>query len=115
MHAVQVQEFGGPEVLGWTETDDLTAGPGEVLLAVEAAGVNRADLLFRSGGYHRGPRLPAVPGLEGAGRIVAVGAGVTEFRTGDRVVAWGATGEPGVLRRPGRGSRGPRIAGPGRG
>jgi NADPH:quinone reductase len=95
MHAAQIQEFGGPEVLGWTETDDLAVGPGEVVLAVEAAGVNRADLLFRSGGYHRGPRLPAVPGLEGAGRIVAVGAGVTEFRPGDRVVAWGATGEPG--------------------
>ena len=40
MHAAQIQEFGGPEVLGWTETDDLTAGPGEVLLAVEAAGVD---------------------------------------------------------------------------
>ena len=95
MHAARIQEFGGPEVLGWTETEDVPTGPSEVLLAVEAAGVNRADLLFRSGGYHRGPRLPAVSGLEGAGRIIAVGVDVTEFRPGDRVVAWGATGEPG--------------------
>ena len=95
MHAARIQEFGGPEVLGWTETDDVPTGPSEVLLAVEAAGVNRADLLFRSGGYHRGPRLPAVPGLEGAGPIIAVGVDVTEFRPGDRVLAWGATGEPG--------------------
>jgi NADPH2:quinone reductase len=64
-------------------------------MEVLAAGVNRADLLFRSGGYHRGPALPAVPGLEGAGRVLAVGDGVSGFSAGDRVLAWGATGDPG--------------------
>jgi NADPH2:quinone reductase len=95
VHVSRIEEFGEPDVLGWIEVDDPVAGPGEVLMAVDAAAVNRADLLFRSGGYHRGPALPAVPGLEGAGRVLAVGSGVDGFAAGDRVLAWGATGEPG--------------------
>jgi NADPH:quinone reductase len=95
MYAARIDGFGDPDVLGWIEVDDPVPGPGEVLLSVDAAGVNRADLLFRSGGYHRGPALPAVPGLEGAGRVLAVGDGVDAVAPGDRVLAWGATGEPG--------------------
>lgn len=95
MRASRIEEFGEPDVLGWTEVADPVAGPGEVLMAVDAAGVNRADLLFRSGGYHRGPALPAVPGLEAAGRVLALGPGVQGLAAGDRVLAWGATGEPG--------------------
>jgi NADPH2:quinone reductase len=95
MHVAQITEFGAPDVLALRDLPDPAAGPGEVLIAVEAAGVNRADVLFRSGGYHRGPALPAVPGLEGAGRITAVGAGVDGFAVGDRVLGWGATGAPG--------------------
>lgn len=95
MHAARIEKFGDPDVLGWVEVDDPVAGSGQVLLAVDAAGVNRADLLFRSGGYHRGPALPAVPGLEAAGRVLAVGEGVDGVAPGDRVLAWGATGEPG--------------------
>lgn len=95
MHAARITEFGEPEVLGWVEVDDPVVAPGEVLMTVAAAGVNRADLLFRCGGYHRGPPLPAVPGLEGAGRVLAVGEGVAGLAPGDRVLSWGATGEPG--------------------
>jgi NADPH2:quinone reductase len=65
---------------------------------VGAAGVNRADLLFRSGRYHSGPALPAVPGSEGAGTVAAVGPGVVDFVVGDRVVGWGALGAPGFYR-----------------
>lgn len=86
MRAAVVREFGGPEVLAWEERPDPEPRSGEVLIAVEAAGVNRADLLFRAGKYHRGPALPAVLGLEAAGTVVG---------TGERVLAWGATGEPG--------------------
>jgi NADPH:quinone reductase len=95
MRAVQIREFGPPDVLALQELPDAAPGPGQVLIAVEAAGVNRADVLFRSGGYHRGPALPAVPGLEAAGRIAAVGQSVDGFVVGDRVLAWGAAGQPG--------------------
>ncbi|MCW2631622.1 MAG: hypothetical protein JWR88_584 [Pseudonocardia sp.] len=95
MHAIQVREFGPPEQLEWTELPDPAPGPGEVLVAVEAAGVNRADVLFRSGGYHRAPPLPAVPGVEGAGTVVQLGSGAHGVAVGDRVAAWGATGAPG--------------------
>ena len=95
MLAVKVENFGDAEVLAVSETADPVADPGEVLVAVEAAGVNRADVLFREGADHRGPALPAVPGLEGAGRVRAVGEGTAGFAVGDRVVAWGAADAPG--------------------
>jgi NADPH:quinone reductase len=95
MFASQVEEFGGPDELRWTEVAEPVAGDGEVVLAVQAAGVNRVDLLFRSGRYHRPTPLPAVPGVEGAGTVLAVGRGVDGIAVGDRVVGWGATGRPG--------------------
>jgi NADPH:quinone reductase len=95
MFVAQVQGFGDPDVLRRTEVDDPTAGPGEIVVAVEAAAVNRLDLLFRTGRYHRAPPLPAVPGVEGAGTVLDVGAGVADVAVGDHVVGWGATGEPG--------------------
>ncbi|MHC1563643.1 quinone oxidoreductase family protein [Actinomycetospora sp. C-140] len=95
MRAIQIAGFGPPESLGLVELPDPEPGRGEVAVAVEAAGVNRLDVLFRSGNYHRGAALPAIPGTEGAGRVVAVGDGVHEFAVGDRVVGWGATGAPG--------------------
>jgi NADPH:quinone reductase len=98
MHAVQVREFGPADRLAWVEVSDPTPGPGEIVVQVAAAGVNRADLLFRSGRYHSGPALPAVPGSEGAGTVVAVGAGVEDLAVGDRVVAWGPLGGPGFYR-----------------
>lgn len=63
------------------------AGPGQVLLGVEAAGVGPWDRLLNDGGWDVGLRPPAALGVEGAGRVLAVGAGVGEFAVGDRVVA----------------------------
>jgi len=95
MHASRVFEFGPPSALRWSEVADPRPGRGEVVVEVAAAGVNRADALFRAGRYHRGPALPATPGLEGAGEVVAVGDGVDGFSAGDRVLGWGAIGDPG--------------------
>ncbi|GAA3595216.1 NAD(P)H-quinone oxidoreductase [Nonomuraea rosea] len=90
MRAVRIDEFGGPEVLVPVQVPDPVAGPGEVLVRVEAAGVNRADVLLRSGSYHRAGRPPLIPGLEAAGTVAAVGAGVTGVVPGQRVAVLGA-------------------------
>ncbi|HEX4250216.1 MAG TPA: zinc-binding dehydrogenase [Pseudonocardia sp.] len=90
-----VRQFGGPEQLRVEQLPDPTPGAGEVLLAVGSAGVNRADVLTRAGQYHRAGRPPLRLGLEGAGTVVAVGAGVTDVVVGQRVVAMGAVNEPG--------------------
>jgi NADPH2:quinone reductase len=85
VRAIQITEAGGPDVLAPTELPDPTAGPGQLLVEVAAAGVNFIDTYQREGIYPM--QLPYVPGLEGAGRVRAVGDGVTEFAVGDRV-AW---------------------------
>ncbi|WP_328395223.1 quinone oxidoreductase [Streptomyces sp. NBC_00390] len=89
MKAVLVREFGAPDVLRAEEAADPRPGPGDVLVAVEAAGVNFIDVYRRSGVYP-GP-LPFVPGAEAAGVVVAVGpatdTGPGPHRIGDRV-AW---------------------------
>jgi NADPH2:quinone reductase len=96
MRAVRITEFGGPEVLVPVELPDPVAGPGQVLVEVAAAGVNRADALLRAGRYHRAGRPPLVPGLEAAGTVRAVGAGVTGIAAGQRVLAMGEAGAPGL-------------------
>jgi len=88
MRAVQITENGGPEVLQPAELPDPEAGPGELLVEVAAAGVNYIDTYQRQGIYKL--ELPIVLGMEGAGRVRAVGEGVTEFAPGDRV-AWAET------------------------
>ena len=98
MRVVQVAEFGPAQNLVLAEEPDPAPGSGQLLVAVEAAGVNRSDLLFRSGRYHSAPPLPAVPGGEGAGTVLAVGPDVTGFAVGDRVLAWGGIGAPGFYR-----------------
>jgi NADPH2:quinone reductase len=85
VRAIQITECGGPEVLIPTELPDPAPGPGELLVDVAVAGVNYIDTYQRQGIYTM--PLPFVPGLEGAGRVREVGAGVTEFAVGDRV-AW---------------------------
>jgi len=87
MRAVVAAEPGGPEVLGVREVDDPHAGPGEVLLEVAAAGVNRADTLQRRGHYPPPPGASDVIGLECSGTVAAVGEGVTEWAVGDEVCA----------------------------
>lgn len=95
MRAILVREFGGPERLEPVDVADPVPGPGEVLIAIAAAGVNRADVLARSGGYHRAGRPPLRLGLEGAGTVAGLGAGVIDLAFGDRVLTFGATNEPG--------------------
>jgi NADPH:quinone reductase len=87
MRAIVVTRTGGPEVLEARDEPDPQAGPGQVLVELEAAGVNFRDIYERegSGGYTNDP--PFVAGAEGAGTVTAVGAGVSELSVGDRV-AW---------------------------
>jgi putative PIG3 family NAD(P)H quinone oxidoreductase len=87
MYAIVIREPGGPEVLEWTEVPDPAPGPGEVVIDVTAAGVNRADLLQRQGFYPPPAGAPPYPGLEASGRISALGDGVTGWRLGDEVCA----------------------------
>ncbi len=85
MKAIMVHEFGGPEVLRYEDRPIPEPGAGEVRVKVEAIGVNFIDTYHR-GGLYKNP-LPLALGQEGAGRIVALGAGVTDFEIGDHV-AW---------------------------
>lgn len=85
MRAIQVAELGGPDVLTIAEVPAPTCGPTDLLVDVDAAGINYIDTYFRSGLYPR--ELPYVPGLEGSGTVAAVGVEVTGFAVGDRV-AW---------------------------
>jgi NADPH:quinone reductase-like Zn-dependent oxidoreductase len=87
MRAVVITERGGPEVLAVQEWPDPPVGPGEVRIAVRAAGVNFADTLARTGLYPDAPKLPCVVGYEVAGEVESVGAGVESVRPGDRVLA----------------------------
>lgn len=88
MRAVVLHQFGGPEVLGWSEIPDPTAGPEELLVEVRAFGLNRADLLEREGRYPVPEPRPAhqVPGLEFAGVVAGVGERVLGWRVGDAVM-----------------------------
>ena len=88
MRAAVVTEPGGPEVFLVQEVPDPIAGPDEVLVAVKASALNRADLLQRLGRYNGPPSLrDDIPGLEVAGVIEAVGERVQDWRPGDRVMA----------------------------
>ncbi|MFO1463280.1 MAG: medium chain dehydrogenase/reductase family protein [bacterium] len=86
MRQVWISKVGGPEVLQVREAPDPQAGPGEVRIRVQAAGINFADLLARQGLYPDAPKLPAVVGYEVAGLIDQAGEG-SPFRVGDRVGA----------------------------
>ena len=90
MRAIRVRETGGPEVLRIDTVDDPIAGPGEVLVRVEAVGVNFIEIYNRTGIY-KSP-LPFTPGEEGAGTVAAVGPGVSDVRVGDRVVSYNLKG-----------------------
>jgi NADPH:quinone reductase len=90
MHAVEVAEIGGPEVLTYVEKPRPSPGPGEVLIKAEAIGVNFVDTYFRSGLYPH--ELPFVLGAEVAGTVAAMGDGVTSLRIGDRVASADAVG-----------------------
>jgi len=82
--AIRIHETGGPEVLRWEDIEVAAPGPDEVRLSQKAVGVNYIDVYHRTGLYPL-PTLPAVPGMEGAGEVVAVGENVRDFQPGDRV------------------------------
>jgi NADPH:quinone reductase len=85
-----VRRFGGPEVIEWEEFDPGTPGPGELLIANEAIGLNFIDTYFRSGLYPA--ELPLALGSESVGHVLAVGPGVSTFVRGDRVGCVSAPG-----------------------
>ncbi|MEU2505208.1 NAD(P)H-quinone oxidoreductase [Streptomyces sp. NPDC007863] len=87
MHAITIPEAGGPEALVWAEVPDPVPGEGEVLVEVVASAVNRADVLQRQGFYNPPPGTSPYPGLECAGRITALGPGVSGWSVGDEVCA----------------------------
>jgi synaptic vesicle membrane protein VAT-1 len=87
MRAVVLTQHGGPEVLRVEDRPDPPVGPGEVRVAVRAAGVNFADLMARSGMYPDAPAPPCVLGYEVAGEVEAVGDRVDSVAKGDKVTA----------------------------
>jgi NADPH:quinone reductase len=96
VHAVRIHKPGGPEVMQWEDVDVPAPGPGQVRLKQHAIGVNYIDTYQRSGLYKM--PMPFIPGNEGAGEVVAVGPGVTEFKVGDRGAYAGAVGSYAVER-----------------
>ncbi len=87
MQAIVAREPGGPEVLEFATRPVPAPGPGQVLLRVRAAGVNRPDVMQREGRAKPAPGVTDVPGLEACGEVVACGPGVTRFAPGARVMA----------------------------
>ncbi len=90
MHAIEVAEHGGPEVLRYVEKPEPSPGPGEVVIKAEAIGVNYIDTYFRSGAYPR--EVPFVLGQEVCGTIAAVGDDVAALKVGDRVATVATNG-----------------------
>jgi NADPH2:quinone reductase len=86
MRAIQVHVAGGPENLQEVNLAEPVAGLGQVRVKASTIGVGRPDVLLRKGTYKWMPPLPAIPGSELAGVVDAVGEGVTQWQTGDRVL-----------------------------
>lgn len=85
MKAIVVREFGAPEQMKLEEAADLKLNENQVLVRVKAAGVNPVDSYIRTGTHAQKPSLPYTPGKDAAGVVEAVGARVSDFKTGDRV------------------------------
>ncbi|MGH9759746.1 MAG: quinone oxidoreductase family protein, partial [Blastocatellia bacterium] len=83
MKAIVIKEFGGPEVLNFSDADVPSPKRGEALVRIHAAGINFIDIYHRTGLYPI--PLPFIPGMEGAGTVEQIGEGVTEIAVGDRV------------------------------
>jgi putative PIG3 family NAD(P)H quinone oxidoreductase len=84
---IEISSPGGPGVLKAVERPDPVPGPGEVLIRVAAAGVNRPDVMQRRGAYPPPPGASDIPGLEVSGTVAGLGEGVSDWRVGDRVCA----------------------------
>ena len=89
-HVIRVHKPGGPKALRWEAIEVDAPGPGEVRIAQRAAGLNFIDVYHRTGADPL--PLPFIPGVEGAGVVEAVGAGVSDFAIGDRVAYGGPIG-----------------------
>lgn len=87
MRAIEITEPGEPDVLQVTEVERPVAGPGQVVIDVAAAGVNRADLFQRKGAYPPPPGASPLPGLEVSGTVAEIGEGVEGLAVGDEVCA----------------------------
>ena len=87
MTAIAIREPGGPEVLVPVKISVPVPGPGQLLVRVRAAGVNRPDVLQRKGGYPPPPGAPDTPGLEIAGEVAGIGPSVKRYEVGDHVCA----------------------------
>ena len=103
MQAVVLTETGGPEVLTLGTADDPAAGPGEVVVALRTAALNRRDVFVRKG-IAPSP-LPVIPGSDGAGTVRSVGEGVSGLAEGDEVIVYPALGWGGGEAAPGPGFR----------
>jgi NADPH2:quinone reductase len=90
MQAIRVHAYGDPEVMKLEEIPDLLPGRGEVVVRMEAAGVNPVDTYIRSGTYHIKPPLPFTPGMDGSGSVESVGEQVDGVNPGDRVYVGGS-------------------------
>ena len=88
MRVAQISEFGGPQALRLQEVAEPRPGPGEILIKVTAVGLNFSDTLILRKQYQVTPPLPFSPGAEIAGSVEGVGAGVSDFKLGQRVVAF---------------------------
>lgn len=90
MKAIRVSQQGPPDVLKLETVADPQAGPGQLVVRLKAVGVNPVETYIRAGAYARLEKLPYTPGSDGAGVVETVGAGVTQFRPGDRVYLYGS-------------------------
>ncbi|MFL5186809.1 MAG: quinone oxidoreductase family protein [Microvirga sp.] len=97
--AIRIYAHGGPEVMSYEDVPTPEPGAGQVLLRQRAIGLNFIDVYYRTGMYAV-PSMPFTPGSEGAGEVIAVGEGVSEFKPGDRVaycMAMGAYAQERVI------------------
>jgi NADPH2:quinone reductase len=90
MKSIVIHEYGGPEVMKLEDVPTPDPAAGQVLVKIEAAGVNPVDAYIRSGNYANVPKLPYTPGKDGAGVVEKIGDGVTRFKPGDRVYTAGS-------------------------
>lgn len=90
MKAIIIREFGAPDVLKLEETADLEPGENQILVKIEAAGVNPVDTYIRTGTHAQKPSLPYTPGKDAAGIVEKTGANISEFKAGDRVLTTGS-------------------------
>lgn len=90
MKAILVKQFGPPEVMALADVDPPPVGADQVLVRIEAAGVNPVDTYIRSGMHAIKPALPFTPGKDGSGVVADIGSQITDLRIGDRVYLAGS-------------------------